>query len=87
MTDHIDMVEQYKQYRRTAVAEMAEWHEGFDMEGVSVSDTDREAGSPKPGDMIARNPANHADRWLVARAYFEANFALMEAEAEAQRLR
>jgi len=30
-------------------------------------------GSPKEGDMIARNPKNHADQWLVAKKYFEDN--------------
>lgn len=64
----------YQKYRRTQIAEMAEWEPGCDMEGVSISEVDRTAGSPKFGDMIARNPANHADRWLVAHAYFEANF-------------
>ena len=69
---------EYKQYRRTAIAEMADWHEGFDMAGVSVSDADKANGSPRPGDKIARNPKNHADRWLVAKAYFEDNFAPMD---------
>ena len=64
----------YKQYRRTQIAEMADWHPGFDMTGVSVSEPDEKAGSPKLGDKIARNPANHEDRWLVAKDYFEANF-------------
>lgn len=41
---------------------------------VSVSQEDRIAGSPKIGDMIARNPKNHHDQWLVAKAYFEDNF-------------
>jgi hypothetical protein len=41
---------------------------------VSISAPDREAGSPKEGDMIARNPANHDDQWLVSAAYFAANF-------------
>ena len=68
---------EYRQFRRTAVAEMAQWSEGFDMAGVSVSAPDAEAGSPVDGDMIARNPANHADRWLVAAAYFAANFEPM----------
>lgn len=35
---------------------------------------DKEAGSPKTGDMIARNPKNHADQWLVAAQYFADNF-------------
>lgn len=65
---------EYRQYRRTAIAEMADWKAGFDMTGVSVSEADARAGSPKAGDKIARNPANHDDRWLVAAAYFAANF-------------
>lgn len=64
----------YKQYRRTQIAEMADWAPGFDMNGVSVSEPDRENGSPKLGDKIARNPANHADKWLVSAEYFAANF-------------
>lgn len=67
-------MEYYRQYRRTQLSEMAPWHEGVDMFGVSISQADRAAGSPKRGDMIARNPANHADRWLVAADYFAANF-------------
>ena len=65
---------EFKQYRRTQIAEMADWQEGFDMTDVSVSAPDKAAGSPKAGDKIARNPANHADRWLVAADYFAANF-------------
>ena len=68
------MVNTYTQYRRTQIAEMAAWGPGFAMDGVSISDADRAAGSPKLGDKIARNPHNHGDRWLVAREYFEANF-------------
>jgi hypothetical protein len=45
--------------------------------GVSVSDADKKAGSPKLGDMIARNPSNHADRWLVAKKYFDENLELV----------
>jgi hypothetical protein len=41
---------------------------------VSISAADQEAGSPKIGDMIARNPKNHDDQWLVAADYFADNF-------------
>lgn len=41
---------------------------------VSISAEDQKAGSPKAGDMIARNPKNHADQWLVAAQYFADNF-------------
>ena len=68
------MSDEYKKYQRTATAEMADWHEGFNMDDVSVSGPDFAAGSPKAGDKIARNPLNHADKWLVAAAYFAENF-------------
>lgn len=64
----------YKQYRRTAIAEMMEWRDGFDMTGISISEADQQNGSPREGDMIARNPKNHNDRWLVAAQYFADNF-------------
>jgi len=44
---------------------------------VSISDADRAKGSPKIGDMIARNPKNHDDQWLVANEYFKENFEEM----------
>lgn len=65
---------EWTQYRRTQIAEMTPWVAGFDMNAVSVSVSDRMGGSPKEGDMIARNPKNHADQWLVAAAYFADNF-------------
>ena len=68
----------YRKYRRTQIAEMADWEPGFVMRGVSISDADLRAGSPKTGDKIARNPANHEDKWLVAKAYFEVNFEPVE---------
>ena len=69
---------EYKKYRRTQIAEMANWEPGIDMTNVSVSAADTSNGSPKLGDKIARNPANHADQWLVAKAYFEANFEIVD---------
>lgn len=65
---------EYKKYRRTQIAEMCAWHNNFDMNDVSISKPDIDAGSPKEGDMIARNPKNHDDKWLVAEQYFKDNF-------------
>lgn len=45
-------------------------------DSVSISKADIESGSPKDGDMIARNPDNHLDQWLVAKDFFEANYVL-----------
>lgn len=65
---------EFTQFRRKAIAEMRPWNPGDSMTGISISDTDRIAGSPKAGDMIARNPNDHMDQWLVAAAYFAVNF-------------
>ena len=68
----------YTRYRRTQIAELTPWHPKFDMTYVSISEADGAAGSPKKGDMIARNPKNHEDMWLVAAKYFADNFEPLE---------
>ncbi|MFO1041508.1 MAG: hypothetical protein U0941_06950 [Planctomycetaceae bacterium] len=66
---------EFKKYRRKQVAELRQFVPGEILDArVSISKADRDNGSPKEGDMIARNPANHDDQWLVAKEYFEANF-------------
>lgn len=65
----------FQRYRRTQIAEMRPCLPGEVLDPrISVSASDRENGSPKFGDMIARNPKNHDDQWLVAAAYFADNF-------------
>ena len=63
-------MDKFKKYRRKSVSEMMEWKEGVDLTNVSISNVDLENGSPKEGDMIARNPNNHDDKWLVSKQYF-----------------
>jgi hypothetical protein len=65
---------EFARYRRKQIAELRPYRSGESLEGVSISAADKEAGSPKLGDMIARNPKNHADQWLVAAKYFADNF-------------
>lgn len=66
---------EFKQYRRKQIAEIRTYEDGEVLsDRVSISATDKENGSPKVGDMIARNPANHEDQWLIAKDYFEVNF-------------
>lgn len=81
---------EFKEYRSKQIAELREVTEvdvaKFKNHGflhiseypfgyiVSISDVDKKNGSPKIGDMIARNPKNHPDQWLVAKQYFEDNF-------------
>ena len=86
---------EFKQYRRTQIAEMRHvtkddiaYYEEYKQlvlqdngeDGfieISISYSDRENGSPKIGDMIARNPKNHEDQWLVAKQYFKNNFEVI----------
>ncbi len=82
---------EFKQYRRTQIAEMRPVLEeevgnsqlltesGYK---VSISEADAKNGSPKIGDMIARNPNNHNDQWLVAEQYFKDNFEAITESAD-----
>ena len=63
-------MEEFKQYKRKGLSEMRPYVKGEDLTGVSVSDTDHPETDMG---MVARNPVNHADRWYVARKYFEDN--------------
>lgn len=70
---------EFLKYRRTSIAELrpVTEHEamcGFEDTTISIAKVDLDNGSPKLGDMVARNPDNHADQWLVAKEYFEENF-------------
>lgn len=65
-------------YRRKQIAELRPYVHGESMDGISISAPDKANGSPKRGDMIARNPKNHADKWLVAAKYFADNFESMD---------
>ena len=71
---------EWKKYQRKGLSEMRPYVAGEVLRmDVSISDADLKDGSPKIGDMIARNPKNHNDQWLVAKKYFEEN--LEEANA------
>ena len=74
---------EFKKYVRTNIAEMRpvtteELNTSMFDSLVSISDADFNNGSPLQGDMIARNPTNHNDQWLVAAKYFKANFKLLK---------
>jgi len=72
-------VSEFKKYRRVQIAELRPYEPGEVLsDRVSISAADRDAGSPKPGDMIARNPSRHEDQWLIGADYFAANFEPVE---------
>jgi hypothetical protein len=64
-----------KLYRKKQMIEIERWSPGIDMAGVSVSDADKANGSPKTGDVIARNSdGDPKDRWLISQATFERTY-------------
>ena len=70
----IEVLDNFKYYRRKQIAHLRPYIEDEELANVSISDEDKKAGSPMIGDMIARNPKNHKDQWLVAEQYFMDNF-------------
>jgi hypothetical protein len=69
---------EFQRYQRVQVAELRPYEDGESMRGIAVNEVDADNGSPMEGDMIARNPKNHSDQWLVAKQYFEDNFEPIE---------
>lgn len=62
--------EEFKEYRRGGTSWMRPYVAGEVLsDRVSISPADRDAGHPKVGDWIARNPEKHDDQWLIAAAY------------------
>jgi hypothetical protein len=65
----------WQPYRKKQLQWLRPYEEGERLpERVSVSAADREAGSPKAGDMIAHGATDAEDQWLVSKEFFEANY-------------
>jgi len=65
-------------FRKKGSLEIEPWKPGQDMARVSVSPSDHDNGSPKAGDMIATNPKNADDKWLINAQYFAENYEPVE---------
>lgn len=61
-------------YIKKALQKMIPWEPDMPMDLVSISDADKANGSPKKGDMIAFNPDDSTDMWLVAEQYVKDNY-------------
>jgi len=64
----------FSEMRPVTTREIKEGVLGLTKNDISISQIDINEGSPKEGDMIARNPEDHTDQWLVAKKYFDDNF-------------
>ena len=70
---------EFTRYRRTAIGEARPYEPGESVGDVSINPEDARAGSPKPGDMIFRNPKNHKDQSAGrGLAYFADNYEPIE---------
>ncbi len=64
-------------FKKKTIQPMYPWKPKTNMNGVSVSQADKDNGSPKLGDMIAYNPDDLNDKWLVAEAFILDNYQLL----------
>jgi len=69
----------FKKYQRIQIAELRPVTDEEVMSrhlasNISMSMEDKEKGHPYIGDMVARNPENHNDQWLVTKEHFKKNF-------------
>lgn len=69
--------DQFVQYSRITIVEMRPYVEGEDMTNVYVDPVLVEHGHPEEGDMIARNPRDRDEMWLMTRENFSTNFETM----------
>ena len=56
-------------YTKKKLQELIPWTPDLPMGLVSVSVFDKNNGSPKKGDLIAINPEDATDMWLVAESF------------------
>ncbi len=72
MSTETIVIPAFKSYRRKGLTEMRPYVPGEQLsDRVSISASDRETGSPKAGDWIARNSGDPQDQWLVSKAFFD----------------
>lgn len=66
---------EWRVYRRVGTVTARPYVEGEALPPyVSISDADRANGSPKVGDMIARDVLTKYDEWLINAEYFARHY-------------
>lgn len=69
------MNETFQKYRKATLTEARPFVPGESLDPrVTIGENDKATGSPKQGDMIARNPANHDDMWLIEASTFKSTY-------------
>ena len=76
------MPEPAKYYRKKELQPLFPWTPELPMGLVSISEADKANGSPKKGDMIAYNPKEATDFWLVAEKFFKDNYIFVKEQQD-----
>jgi hypothetical protein len=61
-------------YRKKRLQEMFCWRPDIKQDTLSISEADLAKGCPKVGDMVAVNPNDPSDYWLVEEQFFKDNY-------------
>ena len=69
---------EFREYQKSSFITARPYVPGESLERVSVSPHDIDKGHPMDGDMIACDPNNTDDQWLVSCNYFHNNYALRD---------
>ena len=75
---------QTKYYCKKELQPLFPWTPDLPMNLVSISEADKANGSPKKGDMIAYNPKEDTDFWLVAEKFFIDNYIFVKEQDNAE---
>ena len=76
LEDYLEEITKY--YRKKELQPLFPWTPDLPMGLVSISEADKANGSPKKGDMIAYNPKEPTDFWLVAEKFFIDNYIFVK---------
>ena len=67
----------WRKYSKKGITEMIPWTPSFDTTHVSISEFDKQNGSPKQGDFIARG-TNNSDMWLISSDDHKDNYQVVK---------
>lgn len=70
------MSDDFEQYeRQVTTGELRPYVPGESLFNITVSEQDiQNYGCPKAGDMVARDPKDRDNQWLVSKEYFEKHY-------------
>ena len=65
----------WRKYQHKQLIEMIPWTPSFDTSNVYISAFDKQNGSPRPGDFIAKNESS---MWLISAQYHKENYQIVK---------